>query len=63
MQTDPVCRMQVDPGSAAGALEHEGVRYFFCSQHCLAKFKADPGKYLRAASPAAGHGAGHQHRG
>ncbi len=63
MQTDPVCRMQVDPASAAGSLEYEGVKYLFCSSHCLAKFKADPGKYVRAASPAAGHAAGHHQRG
>jgi Cu+-exporting ATPase len=52
--TDPVCGMKVDPGSAAGTHEHKGVKYFFCSTHCLAQFKADPEKYLakRVAAPA-----------
>ena len=48
---DPVCGMPVDPGSAAGALEHEGVKYYFCSEHCLAQFKADPGRYLTRSMP------------
>jgi Cu+-exporting ATPase len=48
---DPVCGMTVDPVAAAGSHEHTGVTYYFCSQHCLAAFKADPGKYL-AKTPA-----------
>jgi Cu+-exporting ATPase len=47
---DPVCGMQVDPKSAAGAHEHHGVRYHFCSKHCLAQFQADPAKYLAKSS-------------
>jgi len=43
--TDPVCGMQVDPVTAAGMVEHGGVRYFFCSQGCVTKFQADPRKY------------------
>jgi Cu+-exporting ATPase len=42
---DPVCGMTVDPTSAAGSAEHAGTKYFFCSKHCLAKFKAEPGRY------------------
>jgi Cu+-exporting ATPase len=42
--------MKVDPQSAAGAHEHQGVTYYFCSKHCLAAFKSDPTKYL-AKSP------------
>jgi len=54
---DPVCGMTVDPRSAAGSHEHGGVRYFFCSKHCLAQFKSDPAKYLAKAKPAAAHAA------
>ena len=50
--TDPVCGMKVDPSSAAGTHEHKGVKYFFCSTHCLAQFKADPEKYLAKTAPA-----------
>ena len=45
--------MRVDPQSAAGTFEHGGVNYYFCSKHCLSAFKADPGKYLAKAAPAA----------
>jgi Cu+-exporting ATPase len=44
--------MTVDPHSAAGTLEHGGTRYFFCSTHCLERFRADPAKFLKAAAPA-----------
>ena len=49
---DPVCGMRVDPARAAGKHEHKGKTYFFCSKGCLAKFSADPEKYL-APKPAA----------
>src|SRR5207244_9044252 len=44
--TDPVCGMTVEPQSAAGSHEYEGKRYFFCSQHCLEKFRAEPARYI-----------------
>ena len=48
---DPVCGMQVDPAKAAGSYEYQGHRYYFCSRGCLAKFQADPVRFL---TPAAG---------
>jgi Cu+-exporting ATPase len=53
MATDPVCGMSVDPAKAAGSFDYQGRTYQFCSQHCLAKFKAEPAKYLKPAAPAA----------
>ena len=50
---DPVCGMMVLPSRAAGSAEYEGVRYYFCGKGCLAKFEADPQKYLAPAPPAA----------
>jgi Cu+-exporting ATPase len=47
--TDPVCGMTVDPKTAAGVHEHEGVKYYFCSTHCVTRFKAEPEKYLKGA--------------
>lgn len=44
---DPVCGMNVTPESAAGSLEHAGQTFYFCSQGCLEKFKADPPKYVK----------------
>jgi Cu+-exporting ATPase len=43
---DPVCGMTVDPVTAKFSTEHEGKRYYFCCGGCLAKFQADPAKYL-----------------
>ena len=46
MALDPVCGMQVDPAKAAGSFDYQGKTYFFCSPHCVAKFKSDPAKYV-----------------
>ncbi len=55
---DPVCRMQVNPERAPGSHAHGGQTYFFCSNHCLEKFRADPAKYL-AQPPLLDGGAQH----
>ena len=58
--TDPICGMEVEPSKAAGKHVYNGQSYYFCSHHCLAKFKEDPEKFLMA--PASGHAAhGHGH--
>ena len=44
--TDPVCGMTVDPESAAGSFEYKGQTYYFCSLHCLEKFREDPERFL-----------------
>jgi Cu+-exporting ATPase len=38
--------MTVAPAKARGHTVHEGKDYYFCSPSCLAKFQADPRKYL-----------------
>jgi Cu+-exporting ATPase len=43
---DPVCGMTVNPSAASGTHIHEGETYYFCSTHCVARFKADPDRYL-----------------
>jgi len=48
---DPVCGMTVTEGKEAGRSEHDGTTYFFCSKGCVAKFEADPEKYLSASKP------------
>jgi Cu+-exporting ATPase len=50
MALDPVCGMTVDPAKAAGSHEHGGVKYYFCGKGCLARFQADPEKYLAPKS-------------
>ncbi|HTD45440.1 MAG TPA: heavy metal translocating P-type ATPase [Bryobacteraceae bacterium] len=44
---DPVCGMTVNPAKAAGSSEHRGHTYYFCGAGCLAKFTADPDRYLQ----------------
>ena len=46
---DPVCGMSVDPARAAGEHQHQGRTYYFCSRHCLEKFRAHPASYLGGA--------------
>jgi uncharacterized protein len=59
---DPVCGMQVRTADAPATATHNGVRYFFCSDHCRERFEADPQRYAAEhANPAAqgreeGHG-------
>jgi len=43
---DPVCGMTVDESAPAGTVEFDGHTYFFCSKHCLEKFRANPKPYL-----------------
>ncbi len=43
---DPVCGMTVDPAKTAHHAAHDGTDYHFCSAGCLAKFTAEPAKYL-----------------
>ncbi|HEV2834554.1 MAG TPA: YHS domain-containing protein, partial [Pyrinomonadaceae bacterium] len=44
--------MTVDPGRAAGQHEYKGETYYFCSTHCLHKFRDDPEKFLnQTAAP------------
>jgi P-type Cu+ transporter len=38
--------MKVDPAITAHHAKHGGVEYHFCSAGCLAKFTAEPAKYL-----------------
>ncbi len=47
LPVDPVCRMAVEPESAAGSLRHCGTVYFFCSLECAGRFAADPERYTR----------------
>lgn len=49
---DVVCGMTVDAKAAAAAgrtLEYKGTTYYFCSDDCKTKFRADPAKYVKEA--------------
>lgn len=47
--TDLVCGMQTNEDSQYHD-RFKGMGYYFCSQHCLDKFKADPESYLTTES-------------
>jgi uncharacterized membrane protein YraQ (UPF0718 family)/YHS domain-containing protein len=46
---DPVCGMQVRTADAPASAEHDGRRYFFCSDRCRERFEADPDHHARPA--------------
>jgi len=45
-QIDPVCGMSVDPEHAAGSVEYQGKTYYFCSTHCVHRFRENPEAFL-----------------
>lgn len=49
MVQDPVCLMSINPQHASGMLEHDGKKYYFCSDECKTKFLAQPDIYLNKA--------------
>jgi P-type Cu+ transporter len=60
---DPVCGMTIGQTDAVGHAEYRGQTYYFCSQVCLDRFRADPAEFLenaRTTVPAEGEGAGGQ---
>src|SRR4029078_7462526 len=48
-EVDPVCGMKVDPENAAGSFEYQGTAYYFCSTHCLHRFRENPESFLNKA--------------
>ena len=46
MAIDPICGMTVDPETAAGRYDYNGLTYYFCAASCLERFRADPERVL-----------------
>lgn len=44
--TDPVCKMEVDIGSARFTSEYKGKKYYFCGPGCKLAFDEEPEKFL-----------------
>ena len=57
---DPVCHMDIDPSTAAGTSEYNGVTYYFCARGCKLDFDDDPEAVL-AAEAAHDHSQGMDH--
>jgi Cu+-exporting ATPase len=47
---DPVCGMTVTE-NASRSVEHQGKTYYFCSDSCFRKFRANPSRYLQSKEP------------
>jgi Cu+-exporting ATPase len=45
-ETDPVCKMKVDPKTAKISYAWQGKTYYFCSPGCKSKFEATPERFL-----------------
>ena len=43
---DPVCGMSTDNSGRYLQYEHANKTYYFCSEHCLSKFRAAPQNYI-----------------
>ena len=54
MNQDPVCKMEVNPQTAAGRSQYEGQTYHFCSQECKQKFDRNPEQYAKQKGQSAG---------
>ncbi len=47
---DPICGMTISPEDAVGHVEHDGQTYYFCSENCLDRFKANPAEFVGTAA-------------
>ena len=48
-EIDPVCRMAIERGRAAGRLTHRDHEHWFCSLRCAGAFAAEPDRYSHDA--------------
>ncbi|MEX2160156.1 MAG: YHS domain-containing protein [Dehalococcoidia bacterium] len=56
MVIDPVCKMEVDPDTAAAKSDYNGTAYYFCAVGCKLAFDEEPSKYLNGGVAAAAAG-------
>ena len=54
---DPVCKMEVDPDTAAASSAYQGTTYYFCAVGCKHAFDESPEKYLSGANGGMAEGA------
>ena len=47
---DPICGMEVDPGTAVHCVAYDGASYYFCCARCAEKFRMAPQVALENAS-------------
>jgi YHS domain-containing protein len=61
MAIDPICKMKVDPKTAAYKSEYKGQTYYFCSPGCKVTFDKDPAQYVQEAESDSGSHPQHRH--
>jgi len=49
---DPVCGMEIEEADSVGTVDYRGVKYYFCADSCLERFKQNPDEFLTPAAPA-----------
>lgn len=49
-EIDPVCKMLVQPSTAAAKFDYQGKTYYFCAVGCQTKFKQNPEVFLNPDS-------------
>jgi Cu+-exporting ATPase len=54
---DPVCGMSTDEPGTYQELVHDERTYYFCSDHCLVKFKENPSAFIKEADDSLNAGA------
>lgn len=54
MVRDPVCGMEIDPGSAFATREHMGQKFYFCSENCVKQFDENPHQFAHHSGEPAG---------
>lgn len=54
--TDQVCGMSAEDAATFNRHEYNDVDYYFCSDHCLEKFKDNPGHYETGETKKCRHG-------
>jgi len=54
MAVDPVCKMTVEPATAAAQSKYKDVTYYFCAVGCKQTFDREPERYLAGGASAMG---------
>lgn len=49
---DPVCGMELAPGSSPATRQHAGQTFYFCSSECVSTFEAEPHRYTHKEAAA-----------
>lgn len=61
VETDPVCGMEVDPGTAQHTSIHRGKTYYFCAPGCKRQFDRQPEEFTGPSAHRGHEGHGGHH--